>query len=117
MDIPKEVQDELFRANGNERIRLVVEWDEGAALAGAASYPSRDEKLAAMDRILSDAKAPVLEAIRRQPHADVNDLKGTGHALVEATADEWRNFIKDESVRHASIRLLPNVMFDLAAEA
>jgi hypothetical protein len=111
MKIAREIEDEVSVAAKDATLCFVLEWDEGPALDQAAAYESRSDRLAAISAVMSRIKGPVLEVLRDQPLADVNDLAGTGQAVVAAPAHLWRTLFEHPSLKAADLRILPNASF------
>jgi hypothetical protein len=112
MKIAEDLQNAVLAAPGATKFCLVLEWDEGPALHGVTSLATRQERRTAIREATARVKAPVLAALRKRSSVDVNDLEGTGQAVVAASADQWRQLFGHPALRKAPLRIVPNERFD-----
>lgn len=111
MKIDKEIADLIRAAPGHQTLCFVLEWDQSAALRSAEGLASPKDRRDAIHRALSKAKESLLDALKSEPMADVNDLEGTGQAVVAAPAHLWQSLFDDPQIEAANVRILPNERF------
>jgi hypothetical protein len=111
MKIAKEIEDEVTSAAEDAPFCFVLEWDDEGALSELGSLGSRQARRAAIHQAMTKTKARVLQALRSEPLAEVNDLEGTGQAVVAAPAHLWRTLLSHPDIKAANLRILPNERF------
>ena len=111
MKIAKEIADLIGAAAGHETFCFILEWDQSAALREAEGLASPKDRRDAIHRALGKTKKPLLDALKSQPMADVNDLEGTGQAVVAAPARLWQSLFDDPRIEAEDIRILLNERF------
>ena len=111
MKFAKEIADLIRTAPRHETFCFVLEWDQSSALRAAEGLGSPKDRREAIHRALSEAKKPLLDVLKSEPMADVNDLEGTSQAVVAAPAHLWQSLFHSPQIEGADIRILPNERF------
>lgn len=108
------VIEHVKNCNPDEELTFVLQWTGSAKIAAGLRSGSRRERLSKLKMLLREAKHDVLESVRSEKGALVNDLPTSGEAIVTAPAATWEKLLtEDGPLRDRDdVRVLPNVRFD-----
>lgn len=112
MRIDRSLEEQIAAAKSDATVCLVLEWPRDQAIRATQAYESRKEKRTALARAMELVKEPLISKLRSEPAVDVNDLSGSGHAVVAASAAQWLELLASPMFRDADVRILPNETFD-----
>ncbi|MCH8809019.1 MAG: hypothetical protein IH993_04190 [Proteobacteria bacterium] len=105
--------EQVKNCDPDEEVTFVVQWTGSAKIAAGIRGGTRRERLSKLKLAFREAKRDVLESVRSEKGALVNDLPTSGEAIVTAPAATWEKLLtEDGPLRDRDdIRVLPNVRF------